>query len=1026
MAEDVKVKDASGQVDPSWDPYLNFSEILTIDAKDENHPKVLACQSTRFFESAFSTTKVLDAFGEQLDDDQCIVLGLASTSDTPRDLDYVLHGFNVDAALPSIIQTILDTLRSAFPATDPLAKPLLPKFLVDSTRKKNAIWIQGSSDEALEIVTSLAIRIDIAATISFGNDVLSSLQKYGLNISADDLKFSSLKPRLRLKNTTRIIKNGATFDSETSFEFTIELPMADLGFVTSLRASSSGDLDVGIFNDARVGGGLFDKISRILSNSPSEDELMPQESGLLSDLHLWHIIVNVSAKPVTWSIAFVLTLSVLEQDVSIALEYDSGTRTFTGSLLFKERFADRIAPHFDDFDDLNGLDITKISDGLNLAHSPQFVDVPNGVPTVVTEAFISYQKAKAPSPSTLWMSATLESGSSAATGTVPAPFVWTKASVDFVKAENVDLSVFSAFELNPRTDKFGIGTLQAAANYSAGSWVLHGNARNIQVGCIADWFDEDINASAMDLLGKLVIQQVDVTYTYDRKVASSFLFNGIIILGGLRLTLYYQYATKAAVTAGKTAANNKAIAGDRNIKPLAVPVGQQTSETFWEFDAYLDTASDVSTIGQILDSIIDDASNNLPPFVRDIEVKGTDPTASLVRLKMSKVSANTVVFIFQVTINAAQFLLAQVSTTTPARPGVTAKALTKRLFRFRVDKLPLIGNLPVVRELPQPFDELLYLWIPIGGVTKNELSAINKELDAPDKIVFKPATQQAANSNPAQNPVVLVQGHHFLIIDNGAAVLDHVFGSGAKAPSTQPVPRGDGNPAPGAGNGGVATRSVPGGDQPLGSTRSSAVATTPSKGTLTKSTPLLSISALSLEYKEGMLWMFVDATVALGPLQFALIGFGIGFSLDQLKLDHMADLIKTLDFQLRGMYVSFDKPPILIAGGFERATAKVGDEIQKSYRGGVGLQIPLYGFAAVGEYAEVTKADGGTYKSVFIYAKLDGPLIDLEFAILKGVRIGFGYNSVIRQPGVQDLFSFPLISDSGKPPDLFLTRGHKI
>jgi hypothetical protein len=151
----------------------------------------------------------------------------------------------------------------------------------------------------------------------------------------------------------------------------------------------------------------------------------------------------------------------------------------------------------------------------------------------------------------------------------------------------------------------------------------------------------------------------------------------------------------------------------------------------------------------------------------------------------------------------------------------------------------------------------------------------------------------------------------------------------------------------------------------------------------------------------------------LGPLQFSLVGFGVGFQLTGMKLDDMGALLKTLEVQLRGMYVSFDKPPILIAGGFERETAMVGGELQKSYRGGIGITIPPYGFVAVGEYAEVLKPDNTTYKSVFIYAKLDGPLIDFGFAILKGVRIGFGYNSVIRQPDVNELFQFPLISDAG-------------
>ena len=54
---------------------------------------------------------------------------------------------------------------------------------------------------------------------------------------------------------------------------------------------------------------------------------------------------------------------------------------------------------------------------------------------------------------------------------------------------------------------------------------------------------------------------------------------------------------------------------------------------------------------------------------------------------------------------------------------------------------------------------------------------------------------------------------------------------------------------------------------------------------------------------------------------------------------------------------------------------------------------------------------GVQFKSVFIFAKLDGPIIDFQFAILRGLRIGFGYNSIVRSPAVEELFDFPLISN---------------
>jgi len=39
-------------------------------------------------------------------------------------------------------------------------------------------------------------------------------------------------------------------------------------------------------------------------------------------------------------------------------------------------------------------------------------------------------------------------------------------------------------------------------------------------------------------------------------------------------------------------------------------------------------------------------------------------------------------------------------------------------------------------------------------------------------------------------------------------------------------------------------------------------------------------------------------------------------------------------------------------------------------------------------------------------------LITLEFATISGVRLGFGYNSVVRSPSAADLYRFPFINDS--------------
>ena len=72
-----------------------------------------------------------------------------------------------------------------------------------------------------------------------------------------------------------------------------------------------------------------------------------------------------------------------------------------------------------------------------------------------------------------------------------------------------------------------------------------------------------------------------------------------------------------------------------------------------------------------------------------------------------------------------------------------------------------------------------------------------------------------------------------------------------------------------------------------------------------------------------------------------MIGFGVGINISKLKLNDLSALGDTsltdlIDFQLHGMEVSFDNPPILIAGCFYHDVIQRGDQTIDAYRGGIG------------------------------------------------------------------------------------------
>ncbi|KAK6433692.1 hypothetical protein LTR95_010124, partial [Oleoguttula sp. CCFEE 5521] len=232
----------------------------------------------------------------------------------------------------------------------------------------------------------------------------------------------------------------------------------------------------------------------------------------------------------------------------------------------------------------------------------------------------------------------------------------------------------------------------------------------------------------------------------------------------------------------------------------------------------------------------------------------------------------------------------------------------------------------------------------------------------------------------------LAVGHHFLIVHEGKVVLDHVFGN-----AKSQTPSSDAKGGQDADKSGSDTKDS--GASKDSDAKKDASATedepAPTKGALKAQTKLLTLDSVALQFKDGVLWIMLDATVALGPVALTLLGFGIGLPLGDVKLkptiDNLGTLIDHMQFQIHGLGVSFEKPPLMIAGVFEHEIMRqlVGkppvEQTIDAYRGGIGISFPPYTFVAVGQYAKATFSDGNEYKSLFVFAKLDGPLITLEF-----------------------------------------------
>lgn len=162
----------------------------------------------------------------------------------------------------------------------------------------------------------------------------------------------------------------------------------------------------------------------------------------------------------------------------------------------------------------------------------------------------------------------------------------------------------------------------------------------------------------------------------------------------------------------------------------------------------------------------------------------------------------------------------------------------------------------------------------------------------------------------------------------------------------------------------------------------------------------LSISNIGLKYSDKKIHIVFDATFELGPLGISLIGLTI--TLGNTNLDEAPDISASI----QGMSAAFDKPPLSIAGIIRHGITGTLDY----YAGGLIIGFFPYQFEAAGFYGKASPVGAQEFTSGLIFARLDGPLVTLEFTQISGVTGGFGYNSNVRMPSVDQVTDFPFVA----------------
>ncbi len=535
---------------------------------------------------------------------------------------------------------------------------------------------------------------------------------------------------------------------------------------------------------------------------------------------------------------------------------------------------------------------------------------------------------------------------------------------------------------------------------------LRGDVVGLNMAQLGRFFPDGDADIVKELLGHITLAAFNITYNYDSGPKNP---------------------TDPKAPQGASASDFAVTATLILADVLELDVKFTRDSTQWSFDAILHSSQKSLTVEQVVGALLGDKGAasvaDIPSFVKAIDLSKAAVKLSLRSLQPTKdtpSSSLSVCLVLDIPgpeSTMLEFAFLQITTKpTPTTAPADIQGATKRIVKVTLGGLPWdkIPRVPVVDNVKPAFDSLGFYWVQDPtwkdvkkqpGLTRQEVQSLN-ELSP---VIFKETkgSTDATKDPAAAGAVVLPAGMHFLVLDSGGqgpprAILDYLFNK-PKAPVSSPL-------------GTVAGSS----SKPIDLLQAKAdntadntdtAPTGTSKATLEKTVGPFSVSNVGIRYENSELVIFLDIHANMGPIKLALMGFGFGLNLKNTSLKDLVTQVPT--FHLQGMGIEFNQPPVGITGMFvERQENDV-----KLYVGGVALTIAPYSFMAVGAYGEVKKPAGDTFKTVFFFAKLNGPLIELEFITIGGVCLGFGYNSSIRKPSIREVPSFPFIANSSLPGD---------
>lgn len=576
------------------------------------------------------------------------------------------------------------------------------------------------------------------------------------------------------------------------------------------------------------------------------------------------------------------------------------------------------------------------------------------------------------------------------------------AAGDVVTPATYDVSLSTQITLEA-ADPDENAAFMVSIAYNTPTWDLSASIEDLKMSALVSLFPDTDGTTVMDIMDHFEINNLYMDYKYDTSgTGGSFNIQASLLLDIFILDFAFNWT--------KTPAE-------------------------WDIFATLTLAPTVQTdlVSVLKAALKDPTIAGLIPNFANFTIDGGKSSVELIVKKGTNPVDQTeaIVFALSLLIKGSSdepdirvsFVQTKTLAATSSGSG-SATASIKRIIRISVNSIPwsAVPNIPMVGSLKQPFNEIDYAWVHDDGtgaattlgLTRANIAYISDAVMDHDASLVPPVKDLVAPAKAVPGDILLPPGSHFLVIADDPSlpggtgvVLDYLCQSPSDATNSSTT------------HSFMAVHSNARDFTALATTtRTPDPKTEPdgeaAMGKHTNTQGPLSISNVGLRYSNSVLSVLFDATVKLGPIEFSLLGFGIGIDLSTFNLRSLSGATPVLSLQ--GLAAEYNEPPLVIAGIFENLSSP---GIIK-YVGGISVSFDPYDFLAVGAYGEITN-NGSTYKSVFIFAKLEGPLIEFEFAEVSGICGGFGYNSYLRYPSLAEIYNFPFVdnpsNDSLSKPD---------